>query len=349
MNKLYPIALLILLTLAPTSIAVAQSNQSQSSPNPLVRVVTLSQEGLADAPGKPMLEATLIRLNRAASFKPDIVCLPETFTRAQPETLTGPTIKRLAKWAKTNNCYVICPIKLKVPIPPMHADSSSNAKVFNSGVGGGGGVRVFNSGVLIDRTGQIVGRYDKAHPTENELENNVTPGALNPPVFKTDFGIIGLQICFDVNWHNAWRQLKQQGASIIFFPSAYPADRQLKTLAYLNQIFIVSATQTRAASIYDITSQKLATTGKYRRWAGAVIPITKRLFEIDFHIKKFRDLQNKYGPRVQIDWYHDDDLVTLASLDPNLTVDDLIAEFDLTPHTDYIQRAQGAQDNKRPQ
>ena len=37
--------------------------------NLLVRVVTISQDGLLDKPGKPMLDATLTRLNRAASFR----------------------------------------------------------------------------------------------------------------------------------------------------------------------------------------------------------------------------------------------------------------------------------------
>ena len=49
-----------------------------------------------------------------------------------------------------------------------------------------------------------------------------------------------------------------------------------------------------------------------------------------------------------IQWYHDDDLVSLASLDSQLTVEHLINEFELTPHTDYIKRAQNAQDKRRP-
>ena len=140
----------------------------------------------------------------------------------------------------------------------------------------------------------------------------------------------------------------EEGADIIFFPSAYPAARQIKTLAWLNQCFIVSSTMTRASSIFDISGDIIETTGKYRRWAGAVLPIGKKLFEIDFHISKMRKIKQKYGSKVSIQWYHDDDLVSLASLDPDLTVADLIDEFELTPHPDYIQRAQKAQDKQRP-
>ena len=61
-----------------------------------------------------------------------------------------------------------------------------------------------------------------------------------------------------------------------------------------------------------------------------------------------RKIEQKYGSKVSIKWYHDDDLVSLASLDPELTVADLIDEFELTPHPAYILRAQNAQDKRRP-
>ena len=72
------------------------------------------------------------------------------------------------------------------------------------------------------------------------------------------------------------------------------------------------------------------------------------MFEIDFHVSKIRKIQQKYGPRVEVTWYHDDDLLTLASLDPELTTEDLIQEYELTPHRDYILRAQRQQDELRP-
>ena len=77
------------------------------------------------------------------------------------------------------------------------------------------------------------------------------------------------------------------------------------------------------------------------------MPLGKTVFEIDFHISKMREIQKKYGSRVKVTWYHDEDLVTLASLDPVLTVQDLIREYELTPHRDYIQRAQRQQDESR--
>lgn len=290
--------------------------------NRIVRVVTVSQDHL-NASADTLTEETLERLDLAASFRPDIACLPETFTLREPESLPGPTSDLLSAWAREHHCYVVFSIHVR------------------------SGDQKYNSAVLIDREGAIVGRYDKIRPTEGELDNSVCPGAVDPAVFETDFGKIGMQICFDVNWHDQWRQLKEKGAQIVFFPSAYPAARHLKTHAWLNQYFIVSSTKGRPSSIYDIAGEQMATSGRFQYWAGAEIPIGMRLFEIDFHTRKMREIAAKYGPRVRITWYHDDDLVSLASLDPDLTVDDIIAEFELTPHTDYLKRCQQVQDEYR--
>ena len=160
---LTPAIILTLLTSMATSSEISDRSK-QRTRNPLVRVVTISQDGLSAEPGKPLLDATITRLNRAASFDPDIACLPEAFTRGEPETIPGPTTNRLATWAKEHACYVICPLLVR------------------------DGHRTFNSAVLIDRGGAIVGRYDKIRPTENELERSICPALSTSPSFKPILG-----------------------------------------------------------------------------------------------------------------------------------------------------------------
>jgi len=286
----------------------------------IVRVVTVCQEGLK---GDSLVSDTFKRLDQAASFKPDIACLPEDFTRGEPEAVPGPTTERVAKWAREHSCYVICPIRVKT------------------------GELAYNSAVLIDRQGKVAGRYDKIHPTEDELRQGTSPGETDPPVFETDFGLIGIQICFDVNWRDGWTRLKQKGARIIFWPSAYAAAHQMPTLAFLNQSYVVTSTMKSASRIYDITGDLLDASGKDRPWAGAALPLGKRLFETDFNTPKMRQVEKKYGSKVQVTWLRDDDWITLASLDPELAVDDILKEFELTPLDVYITRAQKAQAEQR--
>jgi hypothetical protein len=161
--------------------------------------------------------------------------------------------------------------------------------------------------------------------------------------------MIGIQICFDVNWREGWRHLKEQGAQIVFWPSAYAAGRQLPALALTNQFYVVSAVEGGESHVFDITGEPLATTGKYQYWAGATLPLGKRLFETDYNMPKAQEIQQKYGSRVEVTWYHDSDWITVASLDPNLSTEDLIKEYALIPLHDYIARSTKEQDQSRAQ
>jgi len=305
---------------APRPTAAAPS---QSGPNPIVRVVTISQDGL-EFGSHDLLEPSMERLNRAASFHPDIAALPELFSNRAPEQVPGVVTQRLAAWAREHSSYVIFGLKTKK------------------------GDLVYNSAILLDRQGQVVGQYNKAHPTEGELKDGTTPGEdAGPPVFKTDFGTIGIQICFDVNWRDGWRHLKEQGAQIVFWPSAYPAARQLPALALVNEVYVVSAVNAGPAHIFDITGETLGTTGKYQEWAGAALPLGKRLFETDYNAPKAKEIQQKYGSRVDVTWYHDSDWITIASLDPNLSTEDLIQQYGLIPLDDYIARSTREQNQSR--
>jgi beta-ureidopropionase len=296
----------------------------QEEPKPardrVVRVVTVSQDGIGE---KERVECTLERLQQAAAFKPDIACLPETLTRGEPEAVPGPTTERVGAWARDHSCYVICPLKTRE------------------------GTKVFNTAVLLDRQGRVAGQYHKIHPTEDELRAGVCPGETDPPVFETDFGKIGIQICFDVNWRESWTRLKQKGAQILFWPSAYPAARQLPSVAWQNKVFVVTSTITRPSRIYDITGDVLEATDKDRTWAGAALPLGKRLFETDFNAAKAKQLEKKYGSRVQVTWYREDDWFTIASMDPELSVEGLMKEYGLTPLDAYVLRACQAQDEAR--
>ena len=296
--------------------ALSPARAEERGPNPIVRVVTVSEAGLSYEKGKDLLEAAFARLEESGVFHPDITCLPELFSNRAPEPVPGPVTEKLSSWARAHSSYVIFGLRTK-----------------RDG-------RIYNTAILLDRQGRVAGQYDKVHPTDGEISDGTTPGEVTgPPVFKTDFGTIGIQICFDLNWREGWQRLKQQGAQIIFWPSAYPAARQLPALALTNEVYVVSSTITGPASVYDITGETLASTGSHQEWVGTTLPLGKRLFETDYNAKKMPAIERDYGSKVQVTWYHDSDWVTLASLDPQLTVEQLIARYGLIPLRQYIARS----------
>jgi predicted amidohydrolase len=320
MGSLRWIGLGVLLTQAFLAV-----NLSAQSTKPLreVRIVTVTQDGLRSS-SPDLFDETMERLDRAASNKPDIAVLPETFLPEVEEVLPGPVTQRLSEWARAHSAYLLFGLKVR------------------------DGDALYNSAVLLDRGGQMVGRYDKIHPTEQELQRGIRPGAEDPPVFETDFGVIGVQVCFDVNWGEPWQKLADKGARVVFVPSAYPAARQLTALAVRHHYYIVSSTIDRPSRIYDISGETLASTGRFQPWAEAVLALDKQMFEIDYNMQKLRTLQKKYGERVEVEWFHDDDWFSLASRDPALPVDELVREFDLTPLAQYHERARQAVEDARP-
>jgi predicted amidohydrolase len=76
---------------------------------------------------------------------------------------------------------------------------------------------LYNTSVLLDSNGKIVGHYRKIKLWNGE-KNYITPGA-ELPVFSTGLGRIGLLICWDLAFPELAKQLALQGAQLIFCPS----------------------------------------------------------------------------------------------------------------------------------
>jgi beta-ureidopropionase len=224
--------------------------------------------------------------------------------------------------AKTNACYVVCPIPTK-----------SQGKIYNSAV-------------VLDRTGRVVGIFHKVHPTEGEMDQGVCPGPLVPPVWQTDFGKIGVEICYDANWFSSWRALKAAGAEIVFFPSQFPGGRILATQAWMNQFYIVSSTG-EDARVIDISGDDIAASGPFERWVAVPINLDKALVHIWPEVQKFGDIRKKYGRRVRIKIWHPENWATIESLDPEIRIADVLREFGLPTYEQHISKADAAQKAKR--
>jgi predicted amidohydrolase len=84
----------------------------------------------------------------------------------------------------------------------------------------------FNTSVLVDASGEVVGKYRKVHlPGHAEMDPKrafqhlekryFEPGDLGFPVFRMDGGIYGMCICNDRRWPETWRVLGLQGVEMV--------------------------------------------------------------------------------------------------------------------------------------
>jgi hypothetical protein len=78
----------------------------------------------------------------------------------------------------------------------------------------------YNRGVLYDRSGQLMGIYDKIHPYSPEAnQQGVIPGS-RTEIFETDFGKVGMIICADSWFTDVTQLFALKGAEVILFPVA---------------------------------------------------------------------------------------------------------------------------------
>lgn len=109
------------------------------------------------------------------------------------------------------------------------------------------GENLYNSAILFDPDGDIVGKYSKTHFAQGY---SINPSCYTPgeqyPVFQTPFGKVGMMICYDRQLPEPARILSLKGAQVLFVPSYGSYTDQdgwntvlLRTRAYENQVPLV--------------------------------------------------------------------------------------------------------------
>jgi len=125
----------------------------------------------------------------------------------------------------------------------------------------------FNSSVLVDKAGNIIGKYRKIHlPGHGEFDPDRSfqhlekryfkPGDLGFPVWRTMGGVMGMAICNDRRWSETYRVMGLQGVELVMIgyntpsvnsqdPSEGTEKRKFHNLlslqagAYQNSTFVV--------------------------------------------------------------------------------------------------------------
>lgn len=151
-------------------------------------------------------------IEQAAGEGSDMVVFPELFSTGYhlntigshlmdlAEPANGSTVCALQKAAQAAHCYVVAGLALTHHLTGIP----------------------YNSSVIIDRDGSLLGTYDKQHLWSDE-KAYFRPGQ-HTPVFDTDFGRVGIMICYDMGYPEVARMLTLQGADLIICLAAWCAE-----------------------------------------------------------------------------------------------------------------------------
>lgn len=109
------------------------------------------------------------------------------------------------------------------------------------------GDRIYNTAYVIGPDGAVAGSYRKIHLFSPMKEDVFLSSGDSPVVCDTEFGRIGLLLCYDLRFPELSRRLALQGAEILVVPSQWPEVRidhfwtLLRARAIENQLFVVGA------------------------------------------------------------------------------------------------------------
>jgi len=162
-------------------------------------------------PAENLARATA-KIREAAGRGAQILCLPELFRSPYfcreenadlfqlAEPIPGPTTQALSVLARELKIVLVVSVFERRAAGVYH-----------------------NSAAVIDADGNLLGRYRKMHIPDDPLYYEkfyFTPGDLGFPNFDTQYGRVGVQICWDQWYPEGARLASLRGAQVLFYPTS---------------------------------------------------------------------------------------------------------------------------------
>ncbi|HXG51475.1 MAG TPA: carbon-nitrogen hydrolase family protein [candidate division Zixibacteria bacterium] len=183
-------------------------------------------------------------VRRAAAEGARLVALPEVFNwrgerrreREAAEPIPGPTSSAMGSLARELKIFLLAGSLLEA-IP--------------------GSDKAYNSSLLFGPSGELLARYRKIHLFDVDLargvsvrESDTRAFGETPVVARTESGVLGLTICYDLRFPELYRRLAADGAEVICVPSAFTAytgrahwEVLLRARAIENQVYVIAPDQ----------------------------------------------------------------------------------------------------------
>jgi len=209
------------------------------------------------------------KIIKAGEMGIDLLCMGESITSVSTgkkyaevaETVPGPTSQILGDAARKAGLYVAAGIYERE------------------------GELVYNTVLLIDPKGSVLGKYRKTHLPQTEVYGGVTPET-DYPVFETEFGNVGIQTCYDNFFPEVSRILALKGAEIILLPiwgdpreNGYTWDIVARARAIDNSVFFVASIYGRANLIISPNGHIIANDDGSQEIISAEVDLNMRTFE----------------------------------------------------------------------
>ncbi|WP_406534143.1 carbon-nitrogen hydrolase family protein [Methanobrevibacter sp.] len=200
--------------------------------------LALCQMNVIDNKEENIKNATFM-IEESKSNNADFIVLPEMFNcpysndkfiEYAEEENDSFTLNKISELAKKNKVYI-----LAGSIPEKEND------------------KLYNASYLFDKHGNVIAKHRKMHLFDIDVkgkitfkESDVLTAGNEVTIADTEFGKIGIGICYDIRFPELARLMVENGALILFYPGAFnmttgPAHWELlfRSRALDNQVYCV--------------------------------------------------------------------------------------------------------------
>lgn len=163
---------------------------------------------------KENIERTHSMIKESISKNADFIILPEMFNcpysndkfiEYGEKENNSPTLNKISELAKTNKIYI-----LAGSIPEREEN------------------KLYNTSYLFDKQGNVIAKHRKMHLFDIDVkgkatfkESDVLTAGNKVTVAETEFGKIGIGICYDIRFPELARIMVENGALILVYPGAF--------------------------------------------------------------------------------------------------------------------------------
>lgn len=189
------------------------------------------------------MEKAARMVREAAQSGADIVVLPEMFNCPYSKEYFKKfaalsheeAVKEMSAWARDNGIILV-----------------------GGSVPETDGGKIYNTCFVFDRSGKQIAKHRKAHlfdvnfPGMRFKESATFERGDEITVFDTEYGRMGVAVCFDIRFPELFRAMAVRGAKVIFLPAQFnmvtgPAHWELsiRARAVDNEVFVVAASAAR--------------------------------------------------------------------------------------------------------
>lgn len=185
------------------------------------------------------IEKAIEMIDKSINENADFIVLPEMFNCPYENKKfieycenqnDSYTLSKISQIAKSNNVYILA------GSIPEEEDG-----------------KIYNTSYLFDRNGEIIAKHRKMHLFDIDVkgkiyfkESDTLTAGNDVTIANTEFGKIGIGICYDIRFPELGRLMVEKGASILFYPGAFnlttgPAHWELlfRSRALDNQVYCV--------------------------------------------------------------------------------------------------------------